>query len=179
MDERRRVARASAWLAALLWAGALMPGPVPPAPCASGREARARDGWTRAVSCSPGAEGDTLLRGPGRLLFDLPIDANFADAATLEVLPGIGPARARAWVLERERAPLRGLHDLERVPGIGPGTSARLAPYLAFGSDPPKKKGGLTLGPDCDRGYRRVPRASELQAQTKERVCALEPRASY
>jgi hypothetical protein len=179
MGERRQVARASAWLAALLWAGALMPWPAPPAPCAGGREVQARDGWTRAASCSTGAEGDTSLRGPGRLLFGLPLDANFADAATLEVLPGIGPARARAWVLERARAPLCGLRDLERVPGIGPRTSARLAPYITFRSDRPQKKGQVTLGPDCGRGYRGFPRASDLQAQTKESVCALEPGASY
>jgi hypothetical protein len=173
VTEQGRVARAAAWLAAGLWAGALISAGPPPAPCESGREVRGRDGWTWAVVCAPGAEGDASLRGPARLLFGLRLDANAADAAALETLPGIGPARARAWVRERERAPLRGPRDLERVPGIGPRTAARLAPYLDFGEE----KAQSTPGPGSGRGYRRGPRASD-KAQTKERVCVLEPRAS-
>jgi competence protein ComEA len=45
------------------------------------------------------------------------IDINTADVATLEALPGVGPATARAIVAAR---PFTSVDDLERVSGIGP-----------------------------------------------------------
>jgi competence protein ComEA len=60
----------------------------------------------------------------------LPIDPNQADAATLETLPGIGPARALAIV---EARPFRRIEDLDRVPGIGPRTLAGMAAAIAIG----------------------------------------------
>jgi competence protein ComEA len=44
------------------------------------------------------------------------IDVNTADAATLETLPGVGPATAKAIIAAR---PFSSVDDLERVPGIG------------------------------------------------------------
>ncbi len=72
------------------------------------------------------------LRGPARALFGLGIDPNRASAATLEALPGIGPARAAACVAARADGPYRTLADLDRVPGIGPVTLRRVAPWLAL-----------------------------------------------
>ncbi|GIX08153.1 MAG: hypothetical protein KatS3mg115_2556 [Candidatus Poribacteria bacterium] len=47
---------------------------------------------------------------------------NTATERELVQLPGIGPARARAIVADREaNGPYRTLEDLSRVPGIGPG----------------------------------------------------------
>ncbi len=61
------------------------------------------------------------------------IDPNFADAAELRRLPGIGPARAEAILAERRRGgPFASLADLLRVPGLGPTTIERLAPHLAL-----------------------------------------------
>lgn len=61
------------------------------------------------------------------------IDPNFADAAELRRLPGVGPTRAAAIILDRrENGPYRALEDLERVVGLGPATVARLAPHLAL-----------------------------------------------
>ncbi len=54
------------------------------------------------------------------------IDVNTADAATLEELPGVGPATARAILAAR---PFYSVDDLERVPGIG---SARLGELRDF-----------------------------------------------
>jgi competence protein ComEA len=66
------------------------------------------------------------------VLFGLGIDPNTADAAALEALPGVGPARAEAIVAGRARGDYRSLSDLGRVPGIGPVTLKRAAPWLAF-----------------------------------------------
>ncbi len=82
---------------------------------------------TREVAC--GGAGPAL-RGPARALFGLGIDPNRADPATLEALPGIGPARAAAIVRERERGRFARPEELTRVPGIGPRTAARLRPWL-------------------------------------------------
>jgi competence protein ComEA len=56
-----------------------------------------------------------------------PVDLNTADLATLDSLPGIGPATARAILEERaRRGGFRSTRDLLRVPGIGEGRFARL-----------------------------------------------------
>jgi competence protein ComEA len=113
-----------------LFALALPPSRPPAADCPAPRETATRGGHSLEVRCDGGAGG--ALRGPARLLFGLPIDPNRADARTLEVLPGIGPARAAAIVAERERRPFAHAADLERVAGIGPKTLRRMAPWLAL-----------------------------------------------
>ena len=51
---------------------------------------------------------------------------------TLETLPGIGPARARAIIEERCRRPFAEVYDLQRVRGLGPARVGALAPLLAI-----------------------------------------------
>ena len=81
-----------------------------------------------AVACDgPGA----ALAGAPRLLFGLPLDLNRADAVALEALPGIGPGRAAAIVRARRVAPFCRVGELDRVPGLGTATRARLAPFVA------------------------------------------------
>ena len=59
------------------------------------------------------------------------VDINRADWPELTLLPGIGPTLARRIIESRERAgAFRNTDDLQRVPGIGPKTVARIAPYL-------------------------------------------------
>ena len=94
------------------------------------------DAATRQVRCAE--EGEVALRGPARLLFGQPLDLNRESAATLEVLPGIGPARARAIVAERERAPFRSVDEVQRVRGIGPRTVERLRGLVVV-ADPPRR----------------------------------------
>ena len=69
----------------------------------------------------------SATRAPSR------VDLNRAPAATLETLPGIGPALARRIVAARAERPFSSVEDLERVPGIGPATMARLRPLVAVG----------------------------------------------
>lgn len=61
------------------------------------------------------------------VLLGYPIDLNRADAALLEILPGIGPALARRIVADRaQHGFFAAVEDLERVPGIGPHLLRRL-----------------------------------------------------
>ena len=72
----------------------------------------------------------TGLEAPARLLFGEPLELNRVSAADLEVLPGLGPARAAAIVAERERRAFERVDDLRAVPGIGPRTVAGLAGWV-------------------------------------------------
>ena len=62
---------------------------------------------------------------------DMRIDINTADAAELNVLPGIGPRLAERIVADREaRGPFASLDDLARVRGVGPRTVERIRTYI-------------------------------------------------
>lgn len=87
---------------------------------------------TPAQPTAPGVGRPAALRGAQALLFGLRVDANRADRATLEALPGIGPGKATAWVEERLQKPLCGPADLARVKGIGPKTRAGLEGHLFY-----------------------------------------------
>lgn len=123
MDARPQ---AALLLGALLLALPLWGGPAQAPSCRDPAERAAREGHTTQVGCDGGAP----LRGPARLLFGLRLDPNRADAASLEVLPGIGPRRAESIVVARCERGFASVRDLERVPGIGPRTRAGLEPWL-------------------------------------------------
>jgi len=62
------------------------------------------------------------------------VDINTADAATLESLPGIGPATAAAIVAYREaNGPFGSVDDLQNVKGIGPSLFGKLAGLVTVG----------------------------------------------
>lgn len=63
----------------------------------------------------------------GQMGGTVPVPVNTASEAELVTLPGIGPAKARAIIEERQRhGPYRNVMDLTRVAGIGPATVKRL-----------------------------------------------------
>ena len=63
-----------------------------------------------------------------------PVDINTADAACLETLPTIGPARAVAIVTHRRDAgPFAAAADITAVSGIGAGTYQRIAGLITVG----------------------------------------------
>jgi competence protein ComEA len=113
-------------------------GPAVPAPPAAlapawidGECRLAAPGAGRPCACA-------AISGALRRALGWPIPLDTATAADFEALPGIGPARARAIADERARGgPFEAVSALERVPGLGPATVARLRPLLvAVGDDP-------------------------------------------
>ena len=118
-----------------LAAGVALPGfRVHPAaaPCLSPAGRAEAAGRTIEFGCTGTPGGAGTLRGPGRLLFGLRLDANRADAHAFEALPGIGPARAEALVAARRERPFCRPRALERVAGIGPSVRKALEPWLEF-----------------------------------------------
>lgn len=135
-----------------------------PVSCVCPLEAAGQGTWTVRVGCfaakasparatsaeQPGAEPIALrgsIRGPARLLFNLPIDLRQADAETLMVLPGIGAARAQAILALREAGGLNAVSDLLRVKGIGPKTLRGIEERVAVDYAEPC---GLSCGSGAD-----------------------------
>lgn len=64
------------------------------------------------------------------------IDINAADAAELEQIKGIGPAKARAIIEYRDtHGPFARVADLRKVPGIGEKTLAQIRRKLTVIGD--------------------------------------------
>lgn len=81
----------------------------------------------------PGAAGRGVVRVPSTGSPIGPVDADQADSAALERLPGIGPALAARIVADRqERGAFGSLVGLQRVRGIGPGMARRLGGLVTF-----------------------------------------------
>lgn|GEM_PF-1442182 len=74
-----------------------------------------------------------VMPSPSVVVTSCLIDVNKASVAELQGLPGVGPERAEAIVLERIRGgPFVGIRDLGRVHGFGPVLLRRLRPYVQF-----------------------------------------------
>ena len=62
------------------------------------------------------------------------IDINTASAEQLQLLPGIGPSRARSIIEDRQAmGPFSTIDDLQRIRGIGPATVEGVRPYVHLG----------------------------------------------
>ena len=82
-------------------------------------------GVPSASSASSASSAASASSGP------TPIDLNTAPEATLQTLPGVGPARARAIVAYREaHGPFATVQALEAVPGFGPALVAKVIDAL-------------------------------------------------
>jgi DNA uptake protein ComE-like DNA-binding protein len=60
------------------------------------------------------------------------LEAASASLSDLQLIDGIGPARARQILAARRAGSLESLDDVDRLPGFGPSLIARLAPALEF-----------------------------------------------
>jgi competence protein ComEA len=77
------------------------------------------------VVAAAGAEEARKLQGV--------VNVNTASVEELQLLPGVGEARARAIVdLRKQRGGLKSLEDLRDVKGIGDASLERLRPHVAF-----------------------------------------------
>jgi competence protein ComEA len=65
-------------------------------------------------------------QGPPSVEQDPRININEAAPEELVKLPGIGPSRAEAIVIERKKRRFRRIEDIIRVPGIGRKTFGRI-----------------------------------------------------
>jgi competence protein ComEA len=84
---------------------------------------------TQALQASPGAD-PPVKKSHGELTGK--VNLNTATVAQLELLPTVGPAKARRIVVWREKnGGFRRIADLRRVRGIGYKTFKRLAPFHA------------------------------------------------
>lgn len=84
----------------------------------------------------------TAGRGVGKLApgarREYLVDVNSADEGELDLLPGIGPARAKALVkFRREHGGFASLDDLAKVPGISLSTASKLDGLVRFGPATP------------------------------------------
>ncbi|HEX6645509.1 MAG TPA: helix-hairpin-helix domain-containing protein [Gemmatimonadales bacterium] len=104
--------------AAVSFSGVARPGPDPAAASGAARSPPASAG-AGAAAAGPSVRGlATLNDGP---------------ESTLQALPGIGPAKARAIVAYREvHGPFASVQALENVPGIGPALAAKVAVALGL-----------------------------------------------
>jgi competence ComEA-like helix-hairpin-helix protein len=122
-DERRALLAVTGLLCLGLGIRIIAPGPVP------------AEGGGDSLLVVIAAEADKRPEGPPPegLVEEGRIRVNEAELASLEALPGIGPAMAQRIIEERRlHGPFHSLRDLERVRGIGPKTAQRLAPHLSF-----------------------------------------------
>lgn len=113
---------------------------------------------------APGQAADPLRQRERSLAAARPlargelVDLNSATAADIARLPRIGMSLAKRIVADRgSRGAFRGLDDLDRVPGVGPGVLALLGGRVRFGG------GGASAPP---RGDGANPRISGAYATT-------------
>ncbi|MCK5000155.1 MAG: helix-hairpin-helix domain-containing protein [Anaerohalosphaera sp.] len=70
---------------------------------------------------------------PGQIVLSNTVNPNTASVESLVRLPGIGASRANSIVEYRQDGKIfNNASDLEIISGIGPATSAKIAPYLCF-----------------------------------------------
>lgn len=93
-------------------------------------------GTLPVVGC--GARGGGRFRPPrgaASLLLGRPIDLGTARAHDLQALPGIGPGLANRILSAREAGALQQVEDLERVPGLGRKRARAVAPWVRLGPE--------------------------------------------
>ena len=80
-----------------------------------------------------GAPLGTALAGEPAPEIAYRLDLNTADAARLQLLPGIGPVTAGAIIEYRsEHGPFGDISELDEVPGIGPKRIEMIRPFVTI-----------------------------------------------
>ncbi len=79
-----------------------------------------------------GVQGGAAAAGTNSKGEDM-VNINSADSATLQTLPGIGPAKAGAIITYRqENGPFKAIEDIKNISGIGNKTFEAIKEYLAI-----------------------------------------------
>jgi competence protein ComEA len=60
------------------------------------------------------------------------VNVNTATSAELNLLPGIGPAKAAKILAHRQNQPFQSLEDLKKIGGLGAKRLEALRPYVRF-----------------------------------------------
>jgi competence ComEA-like helix-hairpin-helix protein len=90
--------------------------------------------WWRATGGLGG--GRTLIDAAEPLSARFVLDVNAATLPQLCLLPGIGPKLAERWIALRDaEGPFATVDAVDRVPGIGPATLAKIRPFLTCRDD--------------------------------------------
>ena len=91
----------------------------------------------------PVRQGEVLSQNTAVVSTGLRVDLNSADAAMLELLPGVGPGIAQHIIEAREGgAVFERAADLEPVKFIGPSLIKRVGPWVVVGRDEVRAKVG-------------------------------------
>jgi competence ComEA-like helix-hairpin-helix protein len=94
------------------------------------------------------------------------IDVDRASAPELARLPRVGLSLAKAIVADRDaHGPFGSLERLDRVPGVGPGLLARIAPHVTFSAP--------SLPPSPGQSLRASPEGGAPAAQAAEQLVDL------
>jgi hypothetical protein len=116
---------------------------------------------SRAVNPSA---GDSIVAAPR-----LRLDPNTAPEQVLGALPEVGPTMVRRFVSARNERPITSPSDLRnRVPGVGPATLDRLAPYLRFDAS-------ASSSPDSFNRSNADPTRKNLRAKSRKKPRSIEP----
>src|SRR5687768_10065801 len=78
------------------------------------------------------------------------VNLNTATAAELQLLPGVGPAKAEQILAYRKQRPFRTIEELARIKGIGRKTVNKLRPHLTVSGPTTATVGAAPVAQSAD-----------------------------